>query len=529
MARYSGFSVTARTSPQGLITGKIRGYDKPVLNEGRSRGTSSQTRSDGSGLIRREATRTERKEAAVGKLRGRGAKRGSSLEPCRWPKRFSLWKNNVILKLKPLCFMPARTCMLLWALLMVAVSPPSLGDTQVALGANANRFVCSLTRDKLDRSRTTWVRAFVPMVQFLSGSRVARGDKELRYLRSVAGSGRKVILSLKWNLKKAGWHVPAPGTPEEGKWFMAVDEIVRELQGQLAILSVINELYDDTGEVDLRPGRSGKIPFVEFQRRLVDHLRSVRSRDRNGGSFAIYTGGLTGVARPKRQRLPAMRAMLDLVQEMDGIAGLDFHLHADGLAEMEAALRFVRSKVTKKPIIVTEFSPVWLYKKHLSESIGTGHGGRAFANKYQVDAASSVADYIRRAQGKKVSEGEWQAFLKSRTWFDPGYLTRATQLMARFGVFVATYAFTYPESSPDIRPRGASFSVDTTPWLLNMLYVDMVAKGEDRGNAPVTYGLFDDYRRLQAPLVTACERQGKCPWDAKAPKQGQRTEQDCVF
>lgn len=381
-------------------------------------------------------------------------------------------------------------------------------SNRVELGVNTNRHLCLLQREFLDRSHTIWVRGFLPATEFIGGNRKVKDDKPLAMLRAVADSGRKVILTIKWDLKKAGLRVPEAGSAEEQKWFAWVDELLDNMAGRTAILSVTNEMYADTLPADLEPGVGGTIPYVVFQQRLVAHVFARHPKAMDSTPLPIYVGGLHAMHLPERQRLPVTLAVLDWAAHAQEVAGVDLHLHVRDGPELQEGLRFTRSAIGSKPLIVTEFSPVWRYKEKLGEVLGIDQAGRDFAGRFGLNPDMRVLDYIDHALAQPVSEEQWQAFLASRSWFDPLFISKSVGSMGRYGVIVATYDV----AAGLVAGEGRPLTMNSNPWLIHMLFVNTLATRAQDGKSPVNYGLFDDYLRMQEASTAACSAKSDCPW-----------------
>src|ERR1043165_6757197 len=110
-------------------------------------------------------------------------------------------------------FVRWASCLLVLGSLLSAGQ--AAGEVMVELGANANESITRLEPALLDRSHTTWVRGFLPASQFITGKRSTANDADVESLKECALAGRKVILTIKWDLMLAKWRVPAADSEEE--------------------------------------------------------------------------------------------------------------------------------------------------------------------------------------------------------------------------------------------------------------------------------------------------------------------------
>jgi hypothetical protein len=381
----------------------------------------------------------------------------------------------------------------------VAFGAIAYGQTPAAFtfGGNVNERFHWLTPVALDETKTTWVRGFIPASEFMTGKRSFDSDEGILALRKAADSGHKVILSIKWDCTQKGeaGPVPAPGSAGEAKWFAFADQLLRATSGKVAILVVINELFVDTQPNDLAPGMDGQVPMVLFLQRLTAHLAAEHLLASDGSPLPIYTGGFTRLDFARNQDHIATKEMLQWANADPRIAGVDFHLHQPDLATSEQALRFMHKAVPHKPLMITEFSLVWKWKKHLPDQIGSGQEGKEFAKEHGISEKMTVADFLNQTFDHPVDEATWQQFLKSQAWFDPHYLDEIAPMMRANGVRVATYALTLnplPETAGGaLKPRRVT--EDTVPWFLNDLLVPGLAVSPNPGREPQNYGFFQSY------------------------------------
>lgn len=398
----------------------------------------------------------------------------------------------------PYFFLPLL-CLLIGIFLPISVavaqSAPSPG---LKLGVNVNENLDWLLPNLLNESQTTWVRGFVPASEFISGKRSFLDDPGLRALNSAAKSGHKVILSIKWdcNSKNGLGRVPAAGSPEEHAWFRFVDDLLASTAGHISILVVDNELFIDTSKPDLVPGPNGQVPMVEFLKRLVDHIGANHPHAPNEAALPIYVGGLTRVDTVKMQSDPATKQMLSLINGDNLIAGADFHMHQPDMESSFKAMEFMHRSIPAKPLIVTEFSLVWKWKRHLPEEIGASTAGKAFAREYSLSPTMTVAEYCNQAFAHPVPEQEWHAFLASQPWFVSDYLDRMASAMQQNGIVVATYAFTLDPNFAQ-RPDRRHVTASVNPWYLNQLLIPGLADVPNNSRVATNYGFFTSFVNWQ--------------------------------
>lgn len=358
------------------------------------------------------------------------------------------------------------------------------------LGANFNEFLQAARPQPLALARVGWVRGFLPALEFIDGRRELATDPGLAAFREAAAAGRRVALTLKWDFLRGKSRVPAPGSERERACFAFALDAVRH--GRPDLLLLINEYFPDTPEADTLPDAGGRIPMVEFLKRLAAHVHAAGLRDPRGGPLPVSCGGFTRLDLARMQEHPSVRQLLPWLNDSPHFSHVNFHLHQKTLGQFETALAFLRGQVPAKPLIVTEFSLVWAYKAHLGDAVAAGAKGGAFAAACALPAGTTVLDYLNAALRRRVPEEEWHAFLNSQPWYDPEFLRRSTALMERHGVVLATYAF-LSESSGALRPMRAG----DTPWRLNPIFAERFAVSPDPARPAVNPDFFKAFLERQ--------------------------------
>jgi hypothetical protein len=370
---------------------------------------------------------------------------------------------------------------------------------KLALGGNVNERLYWATPQILEQTHTTWFRGFVPASEFIGGERSYENDPGLRALKAAAVSGHRIVLSIKWDSAGRGafGRIPRPESKEEKTAFAFVDHLLDATTGQLSALVLINELSIDTLPADLDPDANGRIPIIEFLKRVAEHIAVEHRTAEDGSPLPLFAGGMTRLDKQTTQNAPATRAMIAWINGDPRIAGADFHMHQPDMATTQIALEFMHGAVPNKPLMVSEMSLIWRWQKHFGDSIGASSAGEDFCKKYGLTGQPTVAEFVNAAFERPVSEAEWQEFLASQAWFEGHYLANLVPMMQANGVKVATYALTWnpkPQDASERRP----ITPKTVPWFLNQLLVPGMAFVPGENRLPENYGLFSDYVRYQS-------------------------------
>jgi hypothetical protein len=386
-----------------------------------------------------------------------------------------------------------------------AASPLAPGQPLI-LGANANESPTNLDPVLLERTQTTWVRAFFPASHFIEGKTSLATDDQVLAFKKLGDLGYHLFLTIKWDNRKdyastVERRVPAPDSPEEKRAFAFASQLLNTFKGHVSGMELVNELTVDTHPDDLKPDSEGVIPMLRFLQRLAAFLTAEKHLSRDGTPLPLYAGGFTRMDQEKMQNNPSLHAIMRWLSDSPLIFGVNFHTHQHDYAQFAESLAYVRRQIPKKPFAITEFSLVWKYKAHLGEKLSEGQNAAAFCKKYQRNPKHTVADYLSAASADPVSQDEWHAFLATREWFDPAFLTKTTTLMAQHGVTLATYGFSHGPRKPNARQR--KITTDYTPWGLNMIFPYSWVRPQPDGAAPVTYGFYDDWLALQKRTAAA--------------------------
>jgi len=386
-----------------------------------------------------------------------------------------------------------------------AASPLAAGQPLI-LGANNNESPTRLDPLLLKRTQTTWVRAFFPASHFLDGKTSLATDPQIAAFKKLGDLGFHLFVTIKWDLKHdygntSSRRVPAPDSAEEKRWFSFASQLLRAFEGHVSGLELVNELIVDTDPADLQAGPDGVAPMIRFLQRLAAHLTAERHLARDGTPLPLYAGGFTRLDQSRMQENPVLTSFMHWLSDSPLIFGVNFHIHQQSYEQFAASLAHIRRHVLKKPLAVTEFSLIWKYKAHLGEKLSSGRNASSFCKTYDRSPHLTVAEYLSDASAHPVSQDEWHAFLATREWFDPALLTTSTTLMAQNGVTLATYGFSHGPRKANERPR--TFTTETTPWGLNMIFPFSWVRPQPDGSAPITYGLFEDWLAIQKRTTTA--------------------------
>ena len=313
---------------------------------------------------------------------------------------------------------------------------------------------------------------------------------------STSGTA-KMILSLQWDFKTAGSHPPLPGSERERLLFRFLDhQILNPIAPSLAIIVSGNEPFVNTSDLDWLPRTAfGGIPMVVFYQRVTEHINDYLIRHRLRSQVKLFVGAFTRLDNPGMQHQQAAIQLLDFAEHAPYVDGVDIHLHVKATEDMVTALSFAQSR-TKKPFLVTEYTPVYAAQAALKMGLPLGE---TFGEKWNLPSTIAELDFLRCnvfhiGNGcrvlPKISSTEWQDFIATRPWYVDHFLLTADAIFRRFPVVGATFgAVQHRPGSSQLDPTGI-------PWYLGFVYSPISSGYQDDGMPYPNYQYIDDFRQL---------------------------------
>ncbi|MEV1084451.1 hypothetical protein AB0I98_40655 [Streptomyces sp. NPDC050211] len=348
------------------------------------------------------------------------------------------------------------------------------------LGSNFNEEPRGMTAAVLDDLRTKWVRGFTPMPE-LDSVEAAR-QPAIRTLLSFAGSGYGTVLSLKFPYQNKP--LPRPGTSAMDIELARVDKALGAVLDKVDILVIGNEPFIETREEDRATLLN---PFYEA---VAAHV--IAERERRCGPECrtrLYMGALNRLHEPAWQT-PAVNRWLGHVKAVPEMEGVDIHPHVSSIEQAKAFTDYVLPRIRpEQRFLATEFSLVHWWKQHWSDPVPA-----TYADRYAVPTGTPFWQEVRDAAADPFAQQRWHDLLMNSPWFASrkDYLTtQVRQFRATGRLAVTTYGTLQgPAMIRDIGP-------DKTPWLLNSLYANLVARPSANGDMAHNPAFFDAFRALQ--------------------------------
>ena len=363
-------------------------------------------------------------------------------------------------------------------------------NSKVELGSNFNHNPEIIDFHYLEKAEVDWIRTTPYIFEYIFGLRDVSSEQGLQKLIDAGIKGYKIAFGFRWDFKKHNIDVPAAGSKEESQYFSVALEILEKVGPHVDVLKLGNEPILETKAKDKKIGVGGKIPLIEFTKRLLSEV--VEPYYLNHPEFHlpdIYVGSIHALFSDVVQSDEATNGLIRFAQESETITGLSMHLHISELSEIEEAFKYVRTIMPEKPIIVPEFSLHRLYKSQLSDQIGSTDKGMEFAKQFNRNPDWRLYDWYSLSNSVGVSSEEWQALFESRSWFPKHYMRTYFNMFKKYGVRLATYPL-LQQYCPDTVTEKSS------AWFINPIFCQKSLEKNPNGRYSANPLCFNDFVEL---------------------------------
>lgn len=354
------------------------------------------------------------------------------------------------------------------------VAPPIIPPVGV-LGANYNERFTWIDHDELHNIGAKWIRGFIDMQ--LLDSEHPEEDKNIKALFKAIDAGFKIVFSFKWNYQQRDF--PRPGTAEHVAELELLDRLLHLVMHKVDVMVIGNEPFIET-----RPDQQNQrlnVFYESLAERVIDF------RTRHNLPTPLYMGALNRLDKPNR-RSPAVERFLRYIASKPELSGVDLHLHIPGMQGHQSMLDYALQRIRPdQTFLVTEFSPVWHWKRHLGDVVS-----QHFRHKYGYAYDTKVHQVLSEAIENPFPYDQWEEFLFNEPWYmrhrnfvsDSMRLYRSTGRLA-----VATY------SMCPMRYRKKPVLETDNPWLLNGVYCASTTQFNAEGMRYENGTRAEDFRR----------------------------------
>ena len=342
------------------------------------------------------------------------------------------------------------------------------------LGVNYNGLTRNYNLSELQRTETTWVRAFIDVTRLQDlGEAAIATDPDVVGFKQIRAAGFKVILNLKYDY--SGSDFPSNVNSQA---FIDIRAFTTK---------VLNEVYNSTDLIVV-----GNEPFIEsdpadrdndlflFYKQMSNHVITYNQARR---AIPLYVGAFNNLQNASWQTQTTID-LINYAKNTPNVTGIDLHMHTASVTEMEQAIDWARVHLgATKKMISTEFSLKNHFKSHNTDTINA-----TFANQYGINPSWKVWQYINYALQTPRPRPEWVAFLQASSWFMNVRLSleNADILFDQKGLVVATYA---------LRQSQSSMTATTDPWMLNGIYCNQTCvPNPSTGQSQFNYQWIDSFR-----------------------------------
>ncbi|MGW7537060.1 hypothetical protein [Amycolatopsis sp. NPDC054798] len=361
-------------------------------------------------------------------------------------------------------------------------SPEAVPPPDGVLGANFNADPDTMGWDELQRSGAKWVRGFTAMPEL--DKHDATENPTVKTLLQAAERKYGTVLSLKFPyFPDSHQRIPRPGSPEMRADLARVDKLLPAVMGKVDILVIGNEPFIECPRSDWNNGA-----LNDFYETIAAHV--IEYRAQHNGKTVLYLGALNNLDDPKWTGAGTER-WLKYVRDTPEIEGSDLHPHVGAPGDVQPFLDYVLPRLGGKKFLVTEFSLVQLWKKHLADPVSA-----EYAAKYGVPHDTKVWQVIRNALRQPFPKPRWDDFLRTSPWFENNkhFLTeQMTKFRATGKLAVATYGIDQGIAAL----KGRDFGPETPPWLLNSVFARATVQKNPDGTIAPNYAWLEEFTALQ--------------------------------
>ncbi|MFY7839677.1 MAG: hypothetical protein ACOVP7_05345 [Lacibacter sp.] len=355
------------------------------------------------------------------------------------------------------------------------------------IGANFNHDPEIIDFTYLAKTPVEWIRTTPYIFQYIRGEKNVETEPGLQKVIDAKKKGYKVAFGFRWDFKRYNVDVPAPGSALEKEYFAIVERFLQRVGPYIDIFKLGNEPNLETKESDLQTNAQGYVPLVKFTERLLTEVvEPYYAKQKNLKRPDVYTGSLPRLFLKEEQTNPGVIGLIKLAQNNPAIKGLAVHLHIVDSIEMKEALKFVRSIMPTKPIIVPEYSLFRLYNQHVADEVGDSEAGKKFAAAYGYASSMKVYEWYSKANTERVTAKEWNDFFASRTWFPQHFMQTYYRYFQQYGVVLATYGYLSQSAPQKMGPNSPT-------WFINPIFPMKSLKEQPDGSFTPNPLWFDDF------------------------------------
>lgn len=312
--------------------------------------------------------------------------------------------------------------------------------------------------------------------------------------KAAKAHGLKTVLSLKSPFLEHGLRVPSP--TEDVAWLDQVRFLADQLANDVDIFVVGNEPIVETQDIDMAYD-----PVLLYNPMSRYYIRIARTLDETfkarsiRANKKIFMGSFNRLDSPPKRDIDGVQRMITFAKRDSSIDGVDLHIHVPSMAAAEQQLAYIRNELgnSNKLLIVTEFSLMWLFKQHLSDSLCFSNGllSRTFCDHLRLEPLGQellglrgvatelefINAILRAPLDRKISSEVFAEFFTSRPYLPADYMAEAYAQFNQYGVGMASYTFDQndPNDSDTWVWQGA-YTLEDTPTRLYPLFVPQAVR-----------------------------------------------------
>lgn len=292
------------------------------------------------------------------------------------------------------------------------------------IGANYNHELQSIDLEYAKKTGLEWISVTPNIFEYIRREKNVETEPGLEKVIAAAKAGYKITFGFSWDFKKYNLSIPDSASAQEQEYFAVVLRMLERVGPYIKILNLGYDRNIETKEDIL----------VRFTERLLTEASNWYNNHPEFKRPDMYIGA-------------GVRGLIQMAQDDERVKGLAINLHVSDSVEIQENLRFVRSIMPEKPIIVPDFSLWPLLGQHMQDSIGDSKAGKEFAKKYNYSTGMTLTEWFTKGSAQ-VGATEWNDLFATRAWFPQHFMLTWFRHFQKFGVVLATYADSWRMTRP---------------------------------------------------------------------------------
>lgn len=287
----------------------------------------------------------------------------------------------------------------------------------------------------------------------------------------------KLIFSLKMAFTTKNMGVPSVGTSEMGYVMQSIVKLLthKNFGAYIDVLAVGNEPMWETPTEDADK-------YEAFLNLLIDKVDSLRLA--NHWNYEIYAGAINKANSNKTHAI--LLKVLKIAAENPKVVGLDVHEHVTQLSEAENDIKYIRNTLKfSKKMMCTEFSLVWLWNAHISDTLGNWGNTNGYSSSLKMYEWLNVL-MQKSYTGTPVTPEHFYSYFASTSWYPKNWFQTFYNIFRKYSFSQATYG---AQNLPINKALTTTSDLWTVNFICNGTYLGLDANNLGNKN-PLVYPTY---------------------------------------